>query len=63
VRLVLAGPKISVYVDGEKDFEVVDGTLHAGTVALYSWGSTGAKFRYVKWQPATCVALRPWRFT
>ena len=52
VRIVLQGAKISVYVDGELDLEVVDETFPKGAFALYSWGSTGAKFRNVKWRSA-----------
>ena len=50
LRIVLDGPRITVFVDGEKDLEAVDGTLPRGTFALYSWGSTGAKFRNLRWQ-------------
>ncbi|MFQ5808337.1 MAG: chitobiase/beta-hexosaminidase C-terminal domain-containing protein, partial [Armatimonadota bacterium] len=50
LRVVLAGPRITVYLDGEKDLEATDHTLGKGTFALYSWGSTGAKFRNVRWQ-------------
>ncbi|MGD8240167.1 MAG: DUF1080 domain-containing protein, partial [Armatimonadota bacterium] len=50
LRIVLAGPRITVYLDGEKDLEATDDTLGKGTFALYSWGSTGAKFRSVRWQ-------------
>jgi outer membrane protein assembly factor BamB len=49
VRVVLDGPKITVYVDGEKDLEAVDETFAKGTVALYAWGCAGAKFRNVRW--------------
>ncbi len=50
VRIVLSGAKITVYVDGKKDVEATDDTLGKGTFALYSWGSTGTKFRNVRWE-------------
>jgi hypothetical protein len=50
LKIVLEGPKISVYVDGEKDLEATDTTFDTGTFALYAWGSAGAKFRNVKWE-------------
>jgi outer membrane protein assembly factor BamB len=50
VRVVLDGSKMTVFVDGERDLEATDPTIAAGTYALYSWGSTGAQFRNVKWQ-------------
>lgn len=52
VRIAIRGATIQVYVDGELDFEVTDGALSTGGFALYSWGSTGARFRNVKWRPA-----------
>jgi len=51
VRVVLDGPKITVYLDGEKDLEAVDETFARGTFALYAWGCAGAKFRSVRWAP------------
>ncbi len=51
VRVVLDGPKIAVYVDGQKDLETVDPTFPKGTFALYAWGCAGAKFRNVRWTP------------
>ncbi len=50
LRVVLDGSNMSVWIDGEKEFEITDETLESGTFALYSWGSTGAKFRNVKWK-------------
>ncbi len=52
VRIALRGAQIRVTVDDEPEFEVTDEALTAGTFALYSWGSTGSKFRNVKWRPA-----------
>ena len=51
VRVVLDGPQITVFVDGEKDLEAVDETFAEGTIALYAWGCAGAKFRSVRWVP------------
>jgi hypothetical protein len=51
VRVVLDGPKITVYVDDQKDLEAVDETFAEGTIALYAWGCAGAKFRNVRWTP------------
>ncbi len=48
LRVVLKGPKIEVYVDGKLDLAATDETLARGTVALYSWGCAGAKFRNVR---------------
>ena len=48
VRIVLDGPTITVSLDGQEDLKATDETLTSGTVALYSWGSTGSKFRGVR---------------
>ena len=48
LRVVLDGPKIQVYVDGQLDLEATDDGLAKGTLALYSWGCAGAKFRNVR---------------
>jgi len=50
LRVVLQGPRIAVYLDGEKDLEATDETFPRGTFALYAWGCAGAKFRNVKWK-------------
>lgn len=52
VRIVLRGAQIRVEVDGELDLEITDATLPSGTFALYSWGSTGARFRNLRWHAA-----------
>ncbi|MHB8900915.1 MAG: outer membrane protein assembly factor BamB family protein [Thermoguttaceae bacterium] len=49
VRIVLEGPKITVYVDGQKDLEATDPSLAKGPAALYAWGCAGAKFRNIRW--------------
>ena len=51
VRIVMQGSKLTVFVDGEKDLEIEDETLAQGTVALYSWGTTGVQFRAIRLQP------------
>ncbi len=50
VRIQLTGPEIVVYLDGQEDLRATDATFGQGTIALYAWGSTGAKFRGVKWK-------------
>ncbi len=50
LRVVLKGPKITVYLDGKKDLEATDPTHRKGTFALYAWGCAGAKFRGVRWK-------------
>ena len=50
VRIVLRGPKIAVYLDGEKNLEATDETFGKGTFALYAWGCAGARFRAVRWK-------------
>ncbi len=52
VRIVLAGPKITVFVDGKKDLEATDAAFASGTIALHAWGNAGASFRGVSWTPA-----------
>ncbi len=52
VRIVLAGTKITVFVDGQKDLEATDATFSAGTIALHAWGNTGSSFRGIRWNPA-----------
>ena len=47
VKVVLDGPRIAVYVDGQKDFDLVDRAFRSGTVALHSWGNQGSRFRLV----------------
>ncbi len=51
VRIVLEGPRVTVYVDGEQDVEATDAQFQAGTVALYSWGNSGVSFRNLRFKP------------
>lgn len=52
VRIVLEGAKITVYVNGRKEFETYDGTHRRGTIALFCWGNSGALFRDLKFVAA-----------
>lgn len=51
VRITLEGPKVTVFVDGQKDLETTDSMFSKGTIALYSWGSDGVRFRNIKMTP------------
>ena len=51
VRVVLRGADLSVFVDDKIDLTASDTTLSSGGFALYSWGSTGSRFRTVRWAP------------
>lgn len=48
--IVLDGPKITIYMDGDKELEAVDETFASGTFGLYAWGCSGAKFRNIVWR-------------
>ncbi len=56
VRIVLDGPRISVYVDGDLEFVTLDGTHSKGSIALFCWGNAGALFREVKFTPKSVEA-------
>lgn len=58
VRIVLEGPKITVYVNGNKEFETYDGTHRKGTIALFCWGNSGALFRDLKFVAARKEPVR-----
>jgi len=58
VRIVLNGPTMEVYVDGQKDLSASDETLRTGTFALYVWGCRGAKFRSVRWKARQAETLQ-----
>jgi len=47
VRIVMDGPRIRVFVDGELEFDTVDSAHEKGTVAMFCWGNSGALFRDV----------------
>lgn len=51
VKIVMVGPRIAVYVDGELEFDTVDSTHEKGTVAMFCWGNSGALFREVSFVP------------
>jgi hypothetical protein len=50
VRIDLGGPRITVYVDSQKDLEAEDARFASGTVALYAWGNSGVSFRNLMFQ-------------
>ena len=49
VRIEMQGDKFSVFINDKLDFKIEDSTFTEGTVALYSWGSTGTKYKNVQW--------------
>ncbi|MEX1039716.1 MAG: family 16 glycoside hydrolase [Pirellulaceae bacterium] len=53
VKIEMAGSKLTVWVDGEKDFEVEDEAFAQGTLALHSWGTQGVRFRGVRVAPGS----------
>lgn len=55
LRIVLKGPKITIYLDGVKDLEATDSTFPKGTFSLYAWSCVGAKFRNVRWRPLKAI--------
>ena len=50
VEVRLEGPSIRVRIDGREVFQVTDERFPRGTLALHSWGSTGAEFRAVAFE-------------
>jgi len=44
------GARIEIWVDGVKVLEAEDDTWRRGTVALFSWGSTGVEFRGIAFE-------------
>ena len=51
VRMALDGPRLAVYIDGEKELEATDKAFQQGTIALYCWGSPSARFRKLTLKP------------
>jgi phosphodiesterase/alkaline phosphatase D-like protein len=51
VRIRVEGSRIRVYLDGVLLFDVTDGALAAGKIALYCWGNAGSQFDDVKVVP------------
>ena len=53
LEVKLDGPRIEVWLDGEKDLEAEDPTAAGGwtrgAVGLHAWGCAGAQFRFVRW--------------
>jgi hypothetical protein len=53
VRIEASGPSLRVLIDGLPAFsEVTDHALPAGTLALYCWANTGARFDHAHVMPA-----------
>lgn len=50
VRVRLEGPRLTVYVDDERDLVAEDARFATGTVALYAWGNAGVTFRHLRFQ-------------
>jgi hypothetical protein len=50
LRVVLDGPRIRIYLDGDLELETTDASLDGGTFALYAWGCEGARFRNIVWR-------------
>jgi outer membrane protein assembly factor BamB len=50
IRIVLNGPSITVYLDGDKELESSDRGFERGTFALHAWGCAGASFRNIVWK-------------
>ena len=48
VKFVFSGSQITGFVNGEKEFEVLDPTFASGAIGLYSWGNSGVQFRNVR---------------
>lgn len=50
VRLVIDGPKISGYFDGEEDFSVDLNDFNGGKIGFYSWANSGSQFRNLRFK-------------
>ena len=50
LRVVLEGPSMKVYLDGDLELETTDAAFDRGTFALYAWGCEGARFRNIVWR-------------
>ena len=48
LEIIASGPVITIFVDDEVVFSITDYSVHMGTIALYSWGNTGACFDNVE---------------
>ncbi|MBT3290522.1 MAG: PQQ-binding-like beta-propeller repeat protein [Victivallales bacterium] len=52
VKVVLEGDTVAVSINGKPDLSAKGVSLRKGTFGLYSWGSSGSKFRGASWRPA-----------
>jgi outer membrane protein assembly factor BamB len=52
VKITLAGPRLTIAVDGKDDFSLSDETFQQGTIALHNWGSSKIEFRNLSLRPA-----------
>ena len=50
VKLVLQGPRLTVFFDDQQDFEIRDDRYPSGTVAAYAWGNAGVSFRTLRFR-------------
>ena len=50
LRVLLDGPRMQVYLDGDLELEATDPAFAAGTFALYTAGCEGARFRNIVWR-------------
>ncbi len=53
VSIVLEGPRITIWIDGQEDMSVTDDRFQHGTIALHSWGSQNVEFRGIRMQPSS----------
>jgi hypothetical protein len=44
-RVNLTGDHLEIFIDGQRIFDVTDGSLKAGRIGLYSWGNARSDFR------------------
>jgi hypothetical protein len=52
IQIDLEGPRLSISVDGQEDFQAEDARFANGTIALYTWGNTGVTFRELRFEEA-----------
>ena len=50
LRVVLDGPRMRIYLDGDLELEATDPEFASGTFALYASGCEGARFRNIVWR-------------
>ncbi len=57
VEIVADGPRLSVSIDGTEIFSVVDSTHSTGTIALYAFANTDARFEDIQVTPLTAPSV------